>query len=90
MATKEFNARIRLKRDTSSSWTASDPVLLNGERVVVDTSSGEVRYKTGDGVKKYSQLPFDDEAIRSLITETDNKVTEVETQLSQKITIQRW
>lgn len=68
MATKTFNARVRNKRDTSANWTANDPVLLDGEIIIVDTASGEVRYKVGDGVKKYSQLPFSDEAVKALIS----------------------
>ena len=68
MATKTFNARVKNKRDTSANWTTNDPVLLNGEIIIVDTASGEVRYKVGDGVKKYSQLPFSDEAVKALIS----------------------
>ena len=68
MATKTFNARVQNKRDTSANWTTNDPVLLNGEIIIVDTASGEVRYKVGDGVKKYSQLPFSDEAVKALIS----------------------
>ena len=67
MAQKVINARHQLSRDTSANWTASDPVLLDGEIIIVDTDAGDVRYKVGDGTKKYSQLPFDDEAIKALI-----------------------
>ena len=59
----EFNTRIRLKRDTSANWTNSNPVILDGEIIIVDTASGSVRRKIGDGTKTYSQLPFDDEDI---------------------------
>ena len=52
----EYNARIRQKRDTSANWTAKDPILLDGEIIIVDTASGSVRKKVGDGTKKYSQL----------------------------------
>lgn len=62
---KTFNARIKHKRDTSANWTAQDPVLLNGELIVVDTASGEMRFKIGDGTKRYSQLPFQDEILRN-------------------------
>ena len=62
---KTFNARIKHKRDTSANWTAQDPVLLNGELIVVDTTSGEMRFKIGDGTKRYSQLPFQDEILRN-------------------------
>ena len=67
MAQKVNNTRHQLSRDTSANWTASDPVLLDGEIIIVDTDAGDVRYKVGDGTKKYSQLPFDDEAIKALI-----------------------
>lgn len=69
MATKELNnIRTRFPRDTSANWAQYNPVLLNGEIIIVDTDAGEVRYKVGDGAKKYSQLPFDDEAVRALIS----------------------
>ena len=68
MATKTYNARFKNKRDTSANWTANDPVLLNGEIIIVDTASGEIRYKVGDGTKKYSQLPFSDETVKALIS----------------------
>ena len=68
MATKTFNARVQNKRDTSANWTANDPVLLDGEIIIVDTAAGEIRYKVGDGTKKYSQLPFTDEAMLTLIS----------------------
>ena len=48
----EYNARIRQKRDTSANWTAKDPILLDGEIIIVDTASGSVRKKVGDGTKK--------------------------------------
>lgn len=67
MATKTLKSRIKMKRDTSANWTKNDPVLLNGEIIIVDTEAGETRYKIGDGTKKYSQLPFQDEPIRNLI-----------------------
>ena len=66
MAT-EFNTRIKFKRDTSSNWTSNNPKLLNGEIILVDTDSGELRAKIGDGSKTYTQLPFSDEVIRNLI-----------------------
>lgn len=67
MAQKTINVRAKNKRDTSSNWTTADPVLLDGEIIIVDTAEGEVRTKIGDGTKKYSQLPFEDEKLRSLL-----------------------
>lgn len=70
-----LNVRVQMKRDTSANWTSEDPVLLHGERVCVDTSAGEVRFKTGDGVKKYTELPFDDEAVRNLVNSKQDALT---------------
>lgn len=69
---KNINVRIALKRDTSANWTNYNPVLLNGELILVDTSEGQLRAKIGDGIKTYTQLPFTDEALRALITDVDN------------------
>lgn len=72
MANTEFNVRIQLKRDTDANWRAKDPQLLAGEVVFVDTNAGEVRTKVGDGTKKYSALPFMDEVLRNLISNTEH------------------
>lgn len=75
MANKEILTRIKHKRDTSLNWTINNPVLLNGEIILVDTAEGkgELRAKIGDGIKTYTQLPFSDEVLRGLIN--DSKVT---------------
>lgn len=74
MATKQFNSRIQWKKDTSANWTANNPVLLNGEIAIVVTNSGETRFKIGDGTSAYTALPFQDEAVRALITVADDKI----------------
>ena len=63
MPNKTFNARVQMKRDTSTNWTSNNPVLLYGEIIIVDTDAGEIRYKVGNGTSTYTQLPFTDEAI---------------------------
>ena len=68
----QIDARIRQKRDTAANWTNNNPVLLNGELIVVETAAGAIRLKVGDGVKTFNQLPFLDEALRALITDVDN------------------
>lgn len=76
MLTKNFtNVRIQSKRDTSANWEKNNPVLLNGEEIIVDTNASEVRKKIGDGVKKYTQLPFTDEPLRTLIGNKVDKVS---------------
>ena len=72
MANTNFNVRIQLKRDTDANWRAKDPQLLAGEMVFVDTNAGEIRTKVGDGTKKYSALPFMDEVLRNLISNTEH------------------
>ena len=62
--TKTFKTRIKQRRDTSANWESKNPVLLNGEVIIVDTANGETRTKTGDGTKTYTQLPFDDEGTK--------------------------
>ena len=67
-----INARMQQKKDTAANWTNNNPVLLNGELIVVETSTGAIRLKVGDGVKTFNQLPFLDETLRALITNVDN------------------
>lgn len=63
MPTTTLDARIKFKKDTAANWTSKNPVLLDGERILVVTSAGEIRTKTGDGTKKFTALPYDDEAL---------------------------
>lgn len=63
-----FNTRISLKKDTSSNWTQNNPVLLDGEMIIVTTNAGDVRMKIGDGTSTYSQLPFTDEKMLDSMT----------------------
>lgn len=68
MATKNINARFRVKKDTAANWEQYNPVLLEGEQIFVITAAGETRVKVGDGTKTYTQLPFTDEPLRTLIS----------------------
>lgn len=74
MENKTFNTRIKNKRDAEANWTSKNPVLLNGEIIVVDTASGETKFKVGDGAKKYSQLPFQDAATLGNYVPTTRKI----------------
>ena len=68
----EYNARIKHKRDTDVNWADADPVLLNGEIIIVDTMDGHVRKKVGDGTQRYSHLPFDDEQLAGVVQSLTN------------------
>ena len=59
--------RIQNKRDTSANWETNNPVLLNGELIIVDTNAGDIRFKIGNGSKTYTQLPFQDEGLYSVL-----------------------
>ena len=78
----QINTRIRQKRDTAANWTNNNPVLLNGELIVVETSTGAIRLKVGDGVKTFNQLPFLDESIYNSI---DSKLSDYATLEQAKV-----
>lgn len=68
MATNTLNIRIALKGDTAANWATSALVLLKNEPAV-ETDTG--RWKFGDGVKTFAELPYADvseEEIKNLIT----------------------
>lgn len=67
MPNKIFNIRLRNKRDTEANWEKKNPLILDGEIIVVTTTSGETRVKIGDGIKTYNQLPFLDEVLKNEI-----------------------
>lgn len=64
------NTRIQLKRDTEKNWTSKNPVLYDGEMIIVKTNDGKIKRKIGDGVKKFSELPYDEITIDSATSET--------------------
>ena len=55
MATK-----IQLRRDTLANWLKADPVLMDGEQVLVATDASKPnvydKQKIGDGIHKFSEL----------------------------------
>ena len=57
---KTINTRIKLKRDEESEWDSRNPIILNGEVVLVDGDDGRLRAKIGDGTSTYSALGFID------------------------------
>jgi hypothetical protein len=64
MEDNTYIVRISSRFNTDSDWRAVDPVLLQGELAIVYIKSDipntlpEVRIKSGDGIHKYSELPF--------------------------------
>jgi len=76
---KEYNARVRNKRDTEANWTANNPVLLDGEIVLVDMAAGGIRTKIGDGEKAFNDLDYSDLELRTLIDNCATKEYVTET-----------
>lgn len=79
MANKIFNIRVKNKRDTEANWESKNPVLLDGEIIIVTTTSGDTRFKVGDGKKTYNQLPFQDQKTRDLIPSVDSSLSSTST-----------
>lgn len=65
-----FNARIKHKKDTHENWTTNDPVLLDGELILV-AIDGTVMFKVGDGVSHYTSLDFISSSPSNFVTEED-------------------
>lgn len=79
-----IKARIKHKKDTLENWLAKDLILLEGELALAEDGTN-LRIKIGDGNSKFSELPFIDEDILSLISSKANN-EEVLTKLSQTLT----
>lgn len=73
MSENILSTRIKNKIDTSINWEKNNPILLAGEIVVVKTNDGKIRFKVGDGEKKYNQLPFSDEYIYAAVSNKQDK-----------------
>ena len=55
---KQYNARILNKKGTTAEWETNNPVLKDGEMIIIVTAAGKTRTKVGDGVTPYNDLPF--------------------------------
>lgn len=73
--TKTIQATVKNRTDTAANWTQKNPVLAEGEIIVVQTSAGETRLKIGDGVKTFTQLPYIDEQIYNNVVTSVNGET---------------
>ena len=57
MPNTTLNTRIVLCGDATVNWGSSEKVLLKGE-MAIEFTSGTPKIKIGDGVKKFSELPY--------------------------------
>ena len=63
-----FYSRTQEKCDTEANWEAANPILLKNEVIYIKTADGDTRTKTGDGTKRYKQLPFNDKNFRETVS----------------------
>ena len=73
-----YSGRVQNKKDSEANWIQNNPIILDGELIVVETENGELRKKIGDGTSHFSELPFDDEIMRSLIYDLEKRVFNLE------------
>lgn len=59
-------SRVHNKKGTEDFWNEINPILLDGEIILVATE-GAIRLKIGDGITEYINLPFLDSDLRELI-----------------------
>ena len=64
--------RDHVERKTLAEWLEFDPVLVRDEIILVELDEGTLRIKVGDGVSKFSDIPYID---ASLWAELDKKVS---------------
>ena len=84
-----LNARIQTRRDTAANWESKNPVLLAGEMIIVTTNAGDTRFKIGDGVKTYTQLPFQDESLYNVLSGKAES-SELKTVSDKVTTLENW
>ena len=78
MANKTLLAQVKQRSDTAANWTAKNPIIGDGELIVVTTSAGEKRFKVGDGEKTFTQLPYTDERIfNNVVTSVNGQTGDV-------------
>lgn len=53
----DVTVKVQFRRDTSANWASVNPVLPDGE-VGVDISTSPRRWKIGDGVTAWNDLPY--------------------------------
>ena len=69
------------RRGTTEQWESSNVILYEGEIGIEKSNDGYTRFKIGDGVSKYNQLPYANTPHQSLVEYA--KKTEIPTKVSQ-------
>ena len=66
----EIKTRVRLWKDTDENFESIKDSLipLDGEVIIVETENDGIRYKVGNGISTYAELPFADQIIRDQVS----------------------
>lgn len=67
--------RILLRTNTLANWQSHNIVLLNGELAVVSCDN-QIRFKVGNGLSTFNQLPFVDQSQLSTIAVYANAISQ--------------
>ena len=81
-----ININTISKRKSEIDWSSENPVLDDGEIIVVDMSDGNLRLKVGDGESAFNLLPYIDESITDRLDAIENGAVkiEVDTELNKE------
>ena len=60
------------RRDTEANWQSINPIVANGEQIIVDTNSG-IKIKIGDGVSHFNDLEYIDKPITDMLSQKADK-----------------
>lgn len=59
---------IQTRRDTLANWKLNNPILGDGEQIVVFMPDNSKNFKIGNGTSTFTQLPFTRDFINKLVT----------------------
>jgi hypothetical protein len=60
------------RRDTEANWISANPIVANGEQIIVDTDEG-IKIKIGDGVSHFNELEYIDKPITDALSQKADK-----------------
>lgn len=66
-------ANHKIPKKTSAEWERLNPIIFEKELIAVETTNTGIRFKIGDGIRRYNQLPFIDEALYSTLSAKADK-----------------
>ena len=73
MGKSTLKSRLVLRNGTSEQWADANPALLKGEFGVENDTN---RFKIGDGITAWNDLPYSDKEVRELIEDAKTSLDE--------------